>query len=69
MIFVGMTIVVVVVLLGIEFLFHLGNRGRVVLSVVYLIWTVVDAFLTAGQNPGREVGAFALSFLDSVAPL
>jgi hypothetical protein len=69
MIFVGMTIFVALLLLGVEWLFRLRKRGRMVLTVIYFASTVVDAVLTARQNPGHELGAFAISFLDSLVPL
>jgi hypothetical protein len=69
MTFIGMTALVVVLLLGVELLFRLGKRGRLVLTLVYLTWTVVDAVLAIGQNAGHEFGAFTFSFLDSIVPL
>jgi len=69
MLLIGTIIVNVLILLGLELLFRLKRRGRIVLTMVYLIWAVADAFLTARQNPGHELGALAISFCDSIVPL
>lgn len=69
MIFVGTTILITLLLIAAERLFHLGKRGRAILTTIYLAWTVVDAILSANQNPGHGLGAFTFSFLDSLIPL
>lgn len=69
MIYLGMIVLSALFLLGVEWLFRLGRRGRKILAVIWLVWTLVDAILSARQNPDNEFLAFVFSFLDSCAPL
>jgi hypothetical protein len=69
MVFLGSTILVTLLLLGLEWLFGLLDRGRIALVCVVLIWALSDATWSAYMNPGGAVFAFAISFLDSVSPL
>ena len=67
--FLVVTVLAALALLGVEWLFRLGKRGRIVLALVYLTWVLVAAVLTARENPNHGIGAFAVSFFDSVLPL
>lgn len=69
MVFLGMTVVVTIALLGAEWLFRLGKRGRGVLTIVCLAWALIDAVWSARENRGHAIFAFTISFLDSVSPL
>jgi hypothetical protein len=69
MIYIVTIIVGTMVLLVVEWIFRLGKRGRKVLTAIILAWAVVDAILSAKDNPGFMAGAFFFSFCDSLVPL
>lgn len=68
MIFVSMMIVVVLLLLGVERLFRLKERGRTVLTAVYFTLVVANAIWSAVQNTGHSLAGFVIGFLDFAVP-
>ncbi len=69
MLYLAALVIDALALLGIEWLFRLGNRGRRVLIIICLVWAAVDAVLSARDNPGHMFIPFVLSFCDSMAGL
>ena len=69
MVFVVSTLIVLVVLFGVEALFRLRSRGRRILVGLYVVWVLVDAIGSARDNPGGATVAFLISAADSLVPL
>ena len=66
------TVVLVLVLYGVERLFHLARRGRTLLALILVTWGLVDAVLSVRENPGNAMVAFIVftsSLFSSVAPV
>lgn len=57
------------VFLGLEWLFRLAHRGRIVLGSLVFVGALIDALWSASENPGHRGFVFVVSFLDSMVPL
>jgi hypothetical protein len=60
------TIVGVLILLGIERLLHLENRGRKVLATTAFALAMIYGALRAGSNPDVRLVSFTIRVLDSL---
>jgi hypothetical protein len=60
------TALAVLILYGFDRAFKLAARGRAILTVLVLVWGLIDGVLSARANPQGPAVAFTLSLLDSL---
>ncbi len=62
------TLITVLCLLAIEWIFHFGKWVRIILIALYLVVITSDAILSTQDDPHRFTHSFTLSILESFIP-